>query len=323
MTTFQTPAPSGHPLWLRRESKGGLAAEQPIVCAPSLNGVAAKPSVVCQIAVRSKNMQTPRRFLSRLALLTGLLVVFSLPAWAQTPYEHKRCDDAVVKIVGNHFQLDNFSYRVIVAGECKPWPTDKSRMIAAFAYDAGVEYEKQLLLVVVNISGKQVIASYKETIQEDATTEFDKYSLRLDTARYQLSETTRAFALRLFTSQSRCSYDGGWSDELTLYVIAGKELRPILSQDMHKWRRHVISGNPCGGHNDEDYEENYVEANIFIAVENTSTNGFADLRLSAESDARKKPPSVVVKYNGENYDLAPWDKAFNSWWEAVAPWNKP
>ncbi|MCL2021656.1 MAG: hypothetical protein FWG81_06080 [Betaproteobacteria bacterium] len=271
--------------------------------------------------------QTPRRFLSRLALLTGLLVAFSLPIWAQTPYEHKRCDDAVVKIVGNHFQLDNFSYReeggLVVADECKPWPTDKSRMIAAFAYDAG-NREKQILLALVDIPNKQVIAFYKTSILEDATTEVGGYSLRLDTARYALSKTTRAFALRSFTSVNRCIHDGGDADDLTLFIVSGKELRPVLFHPMmNRWNRHVIAGNPCGGHNDEDYEENYVEANIFIAVENTSTNGFADLRLSAKSDARKKPPSVVVKYNGETYDLAPWNKALDSWWESVSPWNKP
>ncbi|MCL2021800.1 MAG: hypothetical protein FWG81_06845 [Betaproteobacteria bacterium] len=261
----------------------------------------------------------------RLALLTGLLVASALPAWAQTTfgysYEFRRCDDAVVEIVGNHFQLDNFSYQeeggLVVADECKPWPTDKSRMIAAFAYDAGIDKEielpeKQILLALVDIPNKQVIASYKTSILEDATTEVGESSLRLDTARYTLSKTTHAFALRLSTFRGRCAYEGGYGDELTLFVVSGKELRPVLSQTMfHYWQ----AGVTCGGGGDVVV----INAFTYIAIENTSTNGFADLRFSAKSNAAKKPPSVVVKYNGKNYDLAPWNKAFNSWWESVSP----
>jgi hypothetical protein len=231
-----------------------------------------------------------------------------------------------VKIVGDHFKLDNFAYpeygsdkkETIVAGECKPWPTDKSRMIAAFANDAGVAYEEpgsterkiQIFLALVDTEKKQVIASYETTVEEDALIYFSEYSLRLDTARYILSKTDRAFALRMGVNRCGCAYDGCWDDELTLFVISGKKLRPILSQTMqHQWQ----SGATCGG----EGEITVIGASTFIAIENTTTNGFANLRLSVASNAKKKPPNRVIKYNGKEYDLVQWNKAFNDWWEVV------
>ncbi len=271
-------------------------------------------------------MQRSNIFLKCILLIA---LWFSQGVLAQPEREASLCSDVIVKSVGNHFNLDNFSYPasgmypstknggLIVAGICKPWPANNSRIIAAFAYDAGVEFEKQLLLAVIDAPSNRVIAFYRGTIPEDAASEVNADSLRLDTARYILSKTTRAFGLRTSTFRDRCSYEGGFDDQLTLYVIDGKQLRPILSETMWQWRRYG-AGNPCGG---EDVPT--IDAKTFISVENTSSNGFADLRLSVKSNAKQQPPSVVVKYNGENYDLAPWTKVFGSWWEAIDPNAQP
>lgn len=64
---------------------------------------------------------------------------------------------------------------LVVAGVCKNWPGNSSRVISAFAYDAGVEYEKQLLVVLVDVTGSRVIASYKSAIPEDAASEVNSY----------------------------------------------------------------------------------------------------------------------------------------------------
>jgi len=180
-------------------------------------------------------------------------------------------------------------------------------MIAAFAYDDGTEYEKQLLLAVIEEPNNRIIASYKGVIEEDAVTEVSSYSLRLDTARYTLSKDTRAFGLRLNTFRSRCSYEGGFDDELTLYVVDGRAIRPLFTEKMSHWSFGI--GNRCGG---EDVPR--TDANILVAVEPTISNGFADLRLTAIRNDKKKPLSVVVKYNGERYDLKPWKAVFYDWW---------
>jgi hypothetical protein len=112
---------------------------------------------------------------------------------------------------------------LLVAGICRPWPADKSKIIAAFAYDGGIEYEKQLLLAIVEGPKNRVIASYKGVISEDAATEVSSYSLRLDTARYTLSKNTRAFGLRLNTFRERCTYEGGFN----LFSSVTLKLQPL------------------------------------------------------------------------------------------------
>lgn len=255
------------------------------------------------------------------AYLLSAVICFGQYALAQTQSEEdaSRCSDAVVKRLGKHFGLTDFAYPasgmypsvenggLLVAGICKPWPTNNSRTIAAFAYDAGIEYEKQLLLAVIERPNNRVIASYKGVIPEDAATEVSSYSLRLDTARYTLSKNTRAFGLRLSTFRDRCTYEGGFDDELTLFVVDGQTIRPVLTETMSHWS--YGGGNRCGG---EDVPR--TDANTLISVEPTISNGFADLRFTAIRSDKKKPVSAVVKYSGERYDLKQWSTAFNAWW---------
>jgi len=67
----------------------------------------------------------------------------------------------------------------------------------------------------------------------------------------------------------------------------------------------------------------WIEAKIVISLEKTATNGFADLRLSVKSKAKSKTPTAVVKYDGKQYDLAPWNHVFGTWWEGVDPDAEP
>lgn len=251
-------------------------------------------------------------------------LLFSRGALAQSVDDPNRCDDILVQSVASHFHLEGFSYPtrgtypseenggLIVAGVCKRWPTNASRTIAAFAYEGESEYEKQLLLVLVDTISNQIIASYKGVIPVDAASEVSSTSLWLDTARYSLTKTIRAFGLRINSFRDRCTYEGGFNNELTLYVIDGKTLRPVLSETMSRWR--YGRGNRCGVD-----EVRMTQANVVISVENTYSNGFADLRLSAKSDDKRTPPTAVVKYDGKSYDLTPWSKAFGPWWEAADP----
>ena len=90
-----------------------------------------------------------------------------------------------------------------------------------------------------------MLASYKGVIAEDAATELSSQSLRLDTARYTLSANTRAFGLRVNAFRDRCTYEGGFDDELTLFVVDGRAIRPVLAETMSRWWHGP--GNRCGG----------------------------------------------------------------------------
>lgn len=236
------------------------------------------------------------------------------------PIMQTQCSEEVVRSVGKHFNLDYFSHPqngfypsienggLIFSSSCKAFPNNKQIIISAFAYDAGIESEKELLVALLDASNNRIIASYKETIQEDAATQINENSLSLDTAKYTLSENVRAFGVRINGFLDRCGYEGGYDDQLILFVMNGKKLQPIFSEIMSHWG--YMSGNRCNG---EDPQKIYT--NTIISIEKTSSHGFSDLRISANSNSKLKSPSIVIKFNGYNYDIAPWQHTFDSWWD--------
>ena len=268
------------------------------------------------------------------------LISSSQSAWAEN--DSDRCNDRIVKTVGKHFALDDFSYPqedwypsvenggLIIAGVCKPHPQNPQWVIAAFAYDEILEdyqknnqdyaygnYDKTFLLSVIDVSTNRIVASYKGSVSDGGGMEIRSSSLRIDTGRYNLSETTRAFGIRLVnTNAGLCGYDGGSDDYLTLFIMEGKTFKPVLSETTgslatHAW---VYFGNRCGW-SDEVITERHVKTTI--SVEPTSTKGFADLRLVATRDDTKKSVSAIIKYNGKSYDLKPWEKAYSIFMEDV------
>jgi hypothetical protein len=272
-------------------------------------------------------------------LLQVMLASLALWVFAQAAgaadLEQERCPDAIVESVGKFFRLDHFSYPqsgyypsvendgLIVAGVCKPMPNDASRVIAAFAYDAKVEYEKKLLLVVYDNTRKRVISSYSDILaDDDPATKVGPYSIKIDTARYVLTENTRAFGLRLNTRSGRNCGDVTSGDELTLYVMEGRKLRPVFFATMRRGllgragSAEVMGG--CGFNMEIDSEKT-------ISIEKTATHGFADIRLTAKvtwgflspdeppaTDPNSpKPLSRIIKYDGKRYAYNPRDRTLD------------
>lgn len=234
---------------------------------------------------------------------------------------HGRCSDTTIKSVGKYFNLSNFTYPnhgmypstenggIVIASACKRWPYDPSKTIAAFAYDDGEdEYQKTLLVAVVDSNSNRVLASYEGKIQEDSASEVRKDSLWIDTARYNLSKNTRAFGIATATFRDRCTFEGGSDFQEMLFVIDGEVARPVFSKTMSYWS--YEGGDRCSS----EVDVPRTDAAIAIAPERTSSNGFADLRLTATRDGKTRPLSLVVKYDGRQYDLLPWEKAFDTWW---------
>ncbi len=145
-------------------------------------------------------------------ILFFILIVIGQPAFSQSSTEKdtQRCDTSTINLIGKHFGIPDFSYpaeemyrgtkNLIVADACKPWPQNKSQTIAIFAYNNNIEYERALIIALVNTKKRQVIASYKGAISEDAAMTIGKDSMLIDTSRYQLAPNVRAFGLELTTS---------------------------------------------------------------------------------------------------------------------------
>jgi hypothetical protein len=246
------------------------------------------------------------------------ILLFCLEHGAYATEGDQECDPSMVRMIGKRVGLPDFSLPEngmyssstapgrIVAGVCKVVPTNDSRTIAAFAYDAGVQYEKTLIVALVDTQKGKVLALHKGVIPEDGATEVNSGSLGIDTARYVLSTDTTAFGVRVNSFRDRCGYEGGFDDELTLFVVEGKTIRPVLNQTMHHWT--YVGGARCGG---EEVQQR--DAYLSVAVEPTASHGFADLRITAKRGDGKGKISAKVHYDGEKYRLESWEKKYSEW----------
>lgn len=235
------------------------------------------------------------------------------PAFAIAESSDSSCAGDVYNAVGRYLKIDNFLPRTaggtVVAETCKPLPHDPSRLLAAIAYDTGIESKKSLVVALLDANMLRVIADYRETIDEDAVTAVDEGSLRLDTARYQLTPDLRAFGVRFKSSAGgpSCGAAADW-DELTLLIQQKNVLRPVLRRAMQFQNalRGCI-GKPTG-------HDVWESGKRTISVTSTRTNGFADLLItdtvtidgnidpiSMGIETKTRTRSHLMKYDGKEY----------------------
>ncbi|RQZ06428.1 multidrug ABC transporter ATPase [Burkholderia sp. Bp9031] len=204
--------------------------------------------------------------------------------------------------------------RLVVASACKAMPNAPETTIAAVAFDSLPKSrnpdESTKLQVVALVEGGKVVAAERTIVEEDAITEVGPDSYRIDTAPYRLSPDVRAFGV-VFTSSARgpsCP-DANASDELTLWVSEGNRIRPVFGTNLYGWVS--VEGEACGpGVGDARSEE----AKMTIAVEKSSSHGFADLSITAHitktqrkdgdySDTGQRIARAVVTYDGKSYGI--------------------
>jgi hypothetical protein len=237
--------------------------------------------------------------------LFTFVLCHSVYAQADSEQNKQHCSDTMVKLVGKHLGISDFSHTsgVIVDEACKVWPKDDSKTIAIFSYDAGVEHEKRLIVVLVDTLKERVVATYKRAIQEDAAMTVGAGSFRIDTARYDLAPGVRAFGLDVTTSYSQGCVDGGLGPVRTLFVQDGKEIRPIFENFYISSWRYVQGGPSCAE------GENVVTEDITysIGIGNETTNGYANLKITADSSysgaakTKRKPFQYELHYDGKKY----------------------
>lgn len=233
------------------------------------------------------------------------------------------CGPDVYQAVQRYLKIDEFAPRQddgnVISAVCRIWPYNPQQLIAAFAYDEGVESEKQLLVLLLDEKTKRVISSFQEAIGEDATIEVDEYSLKLDTARYQLREGQRAFGV-IFKSSAHganCG-QGYWGNELTLFVPEGKNLRPLATLNLYYQR--WLEGCPANWSQPNLWED----AELTISMGKTRSNGLFDLILTAKitvnsineastRDLKNRIEHHTLRYDGKVYqkgDAPPWWLSF-------------
>lgn len=211
------------------------------------------------------------------------------------------CENSVTSLIGKSLGVDNFSY---IKNACKRWPKDKSITIAAFAYDSGVEYQKSLIVALIDIQKSVVVATYRGVIEDpgsDVTLEY----LKIDTARYDLAPGVRAFGVDVMQSLNiRCAI-GGSGPQRTLYLQEGESIRPILAnQTMSRWGYYGGS-NPC---DDEETGHEYTETDTFtIGMAKEITNGYYNLAINQTTSYSNsdKTKSITREYNYDGSKYVP------------------
>jgi len=245
--------------------------------------------------------------------------------------DNQPCDDTTVTAVARWTGITNArlaardTNRLVIASACKIMPNAPDTTVAAVAFDSlpkSKNPDDSKLQVIALVEGGKVVAAARSIVEEDVTTDVGPNSYRIDTAPYRLSPDVRAFGV-VFTSSARgpsCP-DADASEELTLWVREGNRIRPVFGTNRFGWV--AVEGEACGpGVGDARSEE----AHMTIAVEKTSSHGFADLSITAHvtktqrkdgdySDTGKRTARTIVHYDGKSYGI---DMFRNFWYSPAA-----
>ena len=247
--------------------------------------------------------------LTRSCAVATFVVAHLLPATSMAAVHSDifKCDDDTITALQQHFKIPTRTPQLnedrFAAEACVTWPYKPNFELATIAYDAGVPYEKRVVVAVIDSNTGRVASSYERIINEDAAVSIGRDSLKFDTARYQLSKNVRAFALRFDSAAhpANCA-DFYRETELTLLVPEGPILRSVLTVYMH--HAHMFSG--CAG----DSKTSEI-ADLTIGIEKSTTNGLYDLSVLAKIVTYDRRGSVerevnkverrVFWYDGEQY----------------------
>jgi len=261
-------------------------------------------------------------FRFRFLHLAGLCAVtFATQAHAA---EAQACSPSVLALLARSLNVAHFVPRdadpngVVLATSCKGAPDDAKLTLAAVAWDAHAEDSKDLALAVIDESASTLVALLKDGIPEDASTQVNNGSLRLDTAPYVLAPGVRAFGLDVFQTNGSCG-EGGSGPLRTLYVREGRTLRPVLA-DLPVSEYWYVRGNQrrCTSSQKEADTAILEDFAVTISVGAPGKGGWRDLVLTAtsrRSDHRpgRTPLRVTVPYDGQAYPLQAFDKTYRRW----------
>lgn len=186
---------------------------------------------------------------------------------------------------------------------CKAHPMNAEQIIVALFHDlpdqAVVDNSprKGFVIAVFDLKHRKILREYRENFEEDGSTRISEFSLKLDTARYKLTPSVRAFGVRMNIGHSPRYAEGGESDYLSLFVEEGKTLRPVLkNMAMTKWRI-IDDGYQCLA--DTELACTIENKKISLSLAPTSTNGWRDLDVitttNVDGPSKAKP---VIKTIG-------------------------
>jgi hypothetical protein len=184
---------------------------------------------------------------------------------------------------------------------------------------------------LVNSDETNVIGSYKSIIAEDASLIIGSGSLKIDTASYDLTSEIRAFGVDFSSSfsPSNCAHDGWTGNSKNLYIFDGSIIKKVLGGSnglLLSSSGYVKELDRCGEKYqrmlDKGYKDVIENFSTTINIGNDSTNGFKDLILTSsstyeidgkKSKSKRKPLTVNLHFDGNEYPLSDFGKAESKW----------
>ena len=250
-------------------------------------------------------------------LLISLFMVFNSSRVYAFDETKQPCASSIIELVGKHIAVNNFKSRdadnggVVIAMDCKTLPTDSSKQIAIFAYDAAIEYEKNFVVAIIDKSKLKVDSIYKDKIQEDASLTLGGSSLQIDTARYQIAKGIRAFGVDIDTVFRQGCVEGGFGSERRLYAPNHNEIKPILEGFYISSWSYTKGGVACNGGMGDQSTEYFSYS---IAVGNKSSKGMKNLQIIGKSSDRKRRPfTYMLRYDGDKYPTDGLQESLSKW----------
>lgn len=191
------------------------------------------------------------------------------------------CSDEVMRVVGKRLGVSDFRHErdggVVVSAACKRWPFNGD-MIFAFAYGASEppDFVRHFVVGTIDADVQRVLTIYEAEVIEGPPVQFGEESLRIDTARYQLSTNSRAFGVRFHNiGRVPSCAEGSANDALMLFAPHREQLRFIVGVQMLVQR--ALSESFCHGAHGVKWED----AGLVFGVEEIGNSGHADIVLTA------------------------------------------
>jgi hypothetical protein len=233
----------------------------------------------------------------------------SLP-WPKTPDKSVRaCSDAQL---GKLFEAVNKDRSSKIDGPevsaCKNWPGHPDLGLAAAAFRGPRSGQFQLVVGVWDAARGELKAWLPKIVTEDATVDFERLQIRLDTARYRLGEKHEGFGVDLYGGdQANCGDGelGAWRD---MYAFDGEQLQ-LVAQDLILNTRTVISGSRgrCSSPNDpqERLPTVFQDMKLSMQVGTQTSHGLRDLLISETTSSSNGTKKTVKRYrlqfDGKSY----------------------
>lgn len=169
---------------------------------------------------------------------------------------------------------------------CKTHPKNPDQTIFAFfthtddATHTNDDQEKYLLTVaLIDLKKKSVKGMFTSEYEEDGTTRISDNSIHIDTARYNLSSSIRAFGIRLHIGYSPRYAEGGDDNYLSLFIESGNQLKRVLADyTTESW--HIVEDDDGKCFDSENGCE-YARTNSYISIAPSMTNGLHDLIVTS------------------------------------------